>query len=92
MTIDPDVRGIAAHYNVDSKLIQAVVNAEGNIVRAVQCSYPEITTREEAIRIVCRSAIHAMSDYIKATRPRGRSSSAGRNAGRLPARRTIPRG
>lgn len=65
MTIDPDVRGIAAHFGLDARLIQAVVNAEGNIVRAVQCSIPSVTTREKALDVLCRSCVHAMSDYIK---------------------------
>lgn len=65
MTIDPDVRGIAAHFGVDAALIQAVVQAEGNIVRAVQCSIPSVQTREQALQILCRSAVHAMSDFIK---------------------------
>lgn len=65
MTIDPDVRGVAAYFGLDPALVQAVVNAEGNIVRAVQCSIPSVQTREDALRIVCRSAVHAMRDYVR---------------------------
>lgn len=68
MIIDPDVRGVAAHFGVDAALIQAVVQAEGNIVRAVQCSIPSVQTREQALQILCRSAVHAMSDYIRSDR------------------------
>lgn len=67
MTIDPDVRGIAKDFGLDSALLQAVVNAEGNIVRAVQCSIPSVQTREQALRITARSAVHAMCDYIKSS-------------------------
>jgi hypothetical protein len=66
MQIDPDVRGMAAHFGVDAALIQAVVNAEGNILRAVQCTFPSVQTREKALDIVCRSAVHAMNDFIRA--------------------------
>lgn len=68
MTIDDDVRRIAKHFGVDAALIQAVVRAEGNILKAVQCSIPSVTTREQALEITCRSAVHAMSDYLKADR------------------------
>lgn len=64
MTIDADVRGIAARFGIDARLIQAVVNAEGDIVRAVQCSIPSVQTREKAIDVLCRSAVHAMGDFI----------------------------
>lgn len=64
--IDPDVRRIAKRFGVDAALIQAVVKAEGNILKAVQCSLPNVKTREEALEVTCRSAAHAMSDYIKA--------------------------
>lgn len=66
MQIDEDVARIARHYGVDAALIQAVVIAEGDILKAVQCSLPNTRTREEAIGITCRSAAHAMSDWIKA--------------------------
>jgi hypothetical protein len=66
MTIDPDVRRIAAGFGVDAELIQAVMQAEGNILKAVQYSIPSITTREQAIQVTCRSAAHALSDFVKA--------------------------
>lgn len=66
MTIDADVRKAAKHFGLDPALVQAVVNAEGNIVRAVQCSIPSVTTREQALEVTCRSCVHAMSDFVKA--------------------------
>jgi len=74
MTIDDDVKRIAEGFNLDPSLIQAVVNAEGggdHIIRAVQCSIPSVTTREEAIRITCRSAVHRMRDFIVENGHRG---------------------
>lgn len=65
MTIAPDVKRIARKFGVDPELIQAVVQAEGNILKAVQCSLPSIRTREEALEVTCRSAAHAMSDWLK---------------------------
>ena len=64
--IDPDVLRIAKRFGVDAKLIQAVVTAEGDIFKAVKCSVPTVRDREQALEITCRSAAHAMSDYIKA--------------------------
>lgn len=66
MTISPDVARLARHYGLDPALIQAVCNAEGDIVKAVSCGIPNVTTRAEAIEITCRSAAHALSDYVKA--------------------------
>lgn len=71
MKIDLDILRIAKKFGIDAALIQAVVNAEGNIVKAVQCSLPNVTTREEALEITCRSAIHAMSDFVKIGDPGG---------------------
>jgi len=64
MTIEADVRNIAKDFGIDAALIQAVANAEGNIVKAVQCSVPSVQTREQAIRVLCRSAVHALSDFV----------------------------
>lgn len=69
MILDDDVRRIAKRFGVDAALIQAVVRAEGGgqaILKAVQCSLPGVKTREEALEVTCRSAAHAMSDYLKA--------------------------
>lgn len=66
MKIDDDVRRVAKRFGVDAALIQAVVTAEGNILKAVQCSLPNVVTRDEALEVTCRSAAHAMSDFIKA--------------------------
>lgn len=65
MIIDPDVQQIAHEFGVDPELIQAVVNAEGNIVQAVHVSIPSVHDRATAIDVTCRSAAHAMSDWIK---------------------------
>lgn len=65
ITIDPDVQTTAHHFGIDAALIQAVVNAEGNILKAVQCSIPTVSTRQEALEVTCRSAVHAMSDWVK---------------------------
>jgi len=67
VTIDPTVKRIAAKFGVDPKLIQSVVRAEGNILKAVQCSFPKVSTVDEALEITCRSAVHAMSDYLTLT-------------------------
>jgi|SRR5579862_6017262 len=63
--IDPDVRGVASFFGIDPALLQAVVLAEGDIVRAVQRSYPMVQTRDAALKITARSAAHAMSDWIR---------------------------
>ena len=65
MIIANDVAFVARDFGIDAALLQAVVNAEGNIIKAVQCSVPSVTTREQALRITARSAVHAMSDWIK---------------------------
>jgi hypothetical protein len=65
MMIEIDVRNVAADFGIDAALIQAVVKAEGDIVKAVQCSIPSVTTREQALRVLCRSAVHAMSDWVR---------------------------
>lgn len=73
MTIDPDIRTTARYFGVDATLIQAVVDAEGggdHIIRAVQCSYPTVTTREKALEVLCRTTVHALSDYVKMTTAR----------------------
>ena len=57
LTIERDVRGIARRFGLDPALLQAVVNAEGDIVRAVRCSLPSVTTREEALCVTARSAV-----------------------------------
>ena len=66
MPIDLDVAKASAHFGIDPKLIQAVVQAEGDILKAVRCSVPTTKDRADAIDITCRSAVHAMSDFLKA--------------------------
>ena len=58
MKIDPDVRGVSSFFGVDPALVQAVVAADGDIVRAVRCSYPTVQTREEALKIGCELLFH----------------------------------
>ena len=65
MMIDPDVEKAAAQFGLDPKLIQAVVQAEGDILKAVRCSFPDIQSRAQALDILCRSAVHAMSDFLE---------------------------
>ncbi len=65
MTIDTDIAKAARHFGIDPKLIQAVVNAEGDILKAVRVSLPATKDRAAALDITCRSAVHAMSDFIK---------------------------
>ena len=65
MTIEGDVRVVAHYFGLDPALLQAVVNAEGNIVRAVQCTFPDVTDRREALQVTARSAVHALCDYVK---------------------------
>lgn len=75
MAIDPDVQEIASQFsNAPSfvRFVQAIVNAEGPgqaIVKAVQCSDGSVTTREKAIEVVCRSAVHRAFDYLHDTHP-----------------------
>ena len=69
-TPDPDVLGIARQFAGASiampKLMQAVVTAEGNIIRAAQCSVPDVETRGDALRILARSIDHHAVDWIMA--------------------------
>lgn len=65
MTIDKDVAAVARFFGAPSEVLQAVVNAEGNILRAVQCSLPSVQTREKALEVLARSYVHAISDYVK---------------------------
>lgn len=64
MKIDADVAAVAKHFGLDAKMIQAVVNAEGDILKAVRCSLPATKDRAAALDITCRSAVHAMSDFL----------------------------
>jgi len=74
VTIDADVLAVAQDFGLDPSLLQAVVNAEGNIVRAVQCSIPTVNTRALALRITARSCVHAMVDWIKSGGPEQKQS------------------
>jgi len=72
MKIDPDVRAIAkdaSNSQVFAALLQAVVTAEGNILRAVQCSIQSVQTREKALDVACRSLTHALCDFARQTAP-----------------------
>jgi hypothetical protein len=66
LTLDTDVRAVAHEFGIDPDLLQSVVNAEdGDIAGAVREAVPSVTTRVGALRVAARSAVHAMSDYIK---------------------------
>jgi hypothetical protein len=64
MTIEQDVQHVAEYFGEDPRLLQAIVNAEGNILRAVQCSVPSCQTRDRALQITCRTINHARRDYL----------------------------
>lgn len=66
MMIDPDVRGTAARFGIDPTLVQAVCLAEGDILKAVQCSLPSVETRDKALDVTARSAVHAAMDFLHA--------------------------
>jgi hypothetical protein len=63
--LDPVITQAAKKYNIDPNLVAAVVKAEGDIVKAVQCSYPHVESVTDALDILCRSITHAMSDFVK---------------------------
>lgn len=65
MILDADVVTAAKHFGLDPTLVQAVVQAEGDILKAVQCSLPHISTRADALDVLCRSAVHRMGDFIR---------------------------
>lgn len=75
MTLDPAVHEWAKQWAGRSaafaSLLQAVVLAEGNILKAVQCSEPSVQTEREALMILARSACHALADYVVLTDPAG---------------------
>lgn len=64
MTIDVDVAAVAKNWGLDPTLLQAVLQAEGDIVKAVQCSLPGVTTRPAALNVLARSCTHALVDYV----------------------------
>lgn len=67
-TILPAVRTAARHFGLEPVLIQAIVDAEGGeqaIIRAVQCSLPEVATLSKALEVTCRTITHALSDFAK---------------------------
>lgn len=65
MKLDADVEVVAKYFGIDPALLQAVVNAEGNIFRAVQCSQPHVKDRRDALNITARSCVHALMDWLK---------------------------
>jgi len=65
MSIDPDVQIAAERFGLDPVLVQAVVRAEGDIVKAVQCSIPSVQTRDKALDVLCRSCVHALRDFVQ---------------------------
>lgn len=61
--IDPDVRTVAKRFGLPPAFLQAIVRAEGDILKAVQCSLPHVRDREEALEITARSAVHRLCDF-----------------------------
>jgi len=64
MTIDADVAATAKRFGEDPRLLQAIVTAEGDILKAVRCSVPTCTDRQEALEITCRTVNHRRRDYL----------------------------
>lgn len=67
MNITVDVQLKSADKGCPAELIQAVCDAEGPgdaIVRAVQCSLPRVTTRDQALDVLCRSANHRAWEFL----------------------------
>jgi hypothetical protein len=64
MKIDDLQREVARKFFLDPQILAAVERAEGNIVKAVQCSLPSITTRKAALEVTARSCVHALWDWI----------------------------
>jgi hypothetical protein len=65
MTFDADVIMTAKKWGLEPALLQAVVTAEGDILKAVRCAVPTAKDRQQALEITCRSATHALRDFIK---------------------------
>lgn len=68
---NPLIVSTARYFGVDADLIAAVMVAEGgttaHLLKAVRCSLPNTKDDAEAVRITCRSALHALYDfYFKA--------------------------
>lgn len=63
MIIDPIVIKYAKKYYIDPNFLQSIVNAEKNLIKAVQCSYPEVKTLDEAFDITCHSIIHRLTEF-----------------------------
>lgn|SRR5574338_627647 len=67
-TIDPDVARISKRWNLPAEWVAAVIRQEGGreaIVRAVQCSIPSVKTFDDAVDIVCRSAVGALVRLVQ---------------------------
>jgi hypothetical protein len=65
--IDPDIIAAARQWGLPAELLYAVQQAEGGrdaLTKAVQCSLPSVTTRLQVLDVLCRSCVHAMSDFI----------------------------
>lgn len=66
-TIDSLVHHRAKHWGLPPALLQAVVDAEGGLpalVKAVQCSIPDIVDIGPALDITCRSLVHRLADFL----------------------------
>lgn len=78
MIIDPIVHRYARQVGGTSvafeRLNQSVVIAEGGIdkiLKAVRCAIPSTDSTEEAVAILCRSAVHALAEYAFTEDPAG---------------------
>lgn len=64
MTIEPDVDAVARYFGEDPKLLQAIVTAEGDILKAVRCSVPSCADRREALQITCRTVNRRRREFL----------------------------
>lgn len=68
--LDLLIKKTSRYFGVDSQRITAMVVAEGgtahHILKAVQCSYPEISSVEKALEITGRTYVHALQDFVLA--------------------------
>jgi len=104
MKIDSDVRCVSSFFGVDPALVQAVVAAEGDIVRAVRCSYPmsmnsirpsPFDSRARGRIIASRSRMISGRHFVSTFRPSDPRPAHRRRLGRTaswPRRAVVLRG
>lgn len=64
VTIETDVAAVAKQFGEDPRLLQAIVTAEGDILKAVRCSVPTCADRHEALQITCRTVNHRRREFL----------------------------